>query len=103
MHPIAMPEIEHRRHSWRSPTGVHLTQQGVELARRVGETMGKFDIVITSDLPRAFETAIAMGYAVDSQAKALAKIDAELAKLKAIWDTDLPAFNKLAAGVPVVK
>ena len=31
------------------------------------------------------------------------KIDIELAKLKAIWDTDLPAFNKLAAGVPVVK
>src|SRR5215218_6801676 len=73
MHPIAMPVIEHRRHSWRSPTGTHLTQQGVELARRVGETMGKFDIVITSDLPRAFETAIAMGYAVDSQAKTLSK------------------------------
>ena len=31
------------------------------------------------------------------------KIDAELAKLKAIWDTDLPAFNKLAASVPAVK
>jgi broad specificity phosphatase PhoE len=71
MHAIAMPVIEHRRHSWRSPTGKHLTQQGVDLARRVGETMGKFDIVITSDLPRAYETAIAMGYAVDSQAKLL--------------------------------
>jgi hypothetical protein len=33
----------------------------------------------------------------------VAQIDVELAKLKAIWDTDLPAFNKLAAGVPVVK
>jgi photosystem II stability/assembly factor-like uncharacterized protein len=32
----------------------------------------------------------------------VAKIDAELAKLKAIWDTDLPAFNKLAATVPAV-
>ncbi len=32
----------------------------------------------------------------------VAKIDAELAKLKAIWDTDLPAFNKLAAAVPAV-
>ena len=31
------------------------------------------------------------------------QINVELAKLKAIWDTDLPAFNKLAAGVPVVK
>jgi hypothetical protein len=33
----------------------------------------------------------------------VAQINVELAKLKAIWDTDLPAFNKLAAGVPVVK
>ncbi len=32
----------------------------------------------------------------------VAKVDAELAKLKAIWDTDLPAFNKLAATVPAV-
>ena len=62
-----MREIEHRRHSWREPPGQHLTQKGVDLARRVGETMGRFDVVVTSDLPRAFETAIAMGYAVDRQ------------------------------------
>ncbi|HEY2321811.1 MAG TPA: glycosyl hydrolase [Thermoanaerobaculia bacterium] len=30
------------------------------------------------------------------------QIDAQLAKLKAIWETDLPAFNKLAATVPAV-
>src|SRR4051812_48789731 len=33
----------------------------------------------------------------------VSQINVQLAKLKAIWDTDLPAFNKLAAGVPVVK
>lgn len=33
----------------------------------------------------------------------VAQIDVQLVKLKAIWETDLPAFNKLAAGVPVVK
>jgi photosystem II stability/assembly factor-like uncharacterized protein len=32
----------------------------------------------------------------------VAQIDPELAKLKAIWETDLPAFNKLAATVPAV-
>jgi hypothetical protein len=32
----------------------------------------------------------------------VAQINAELAKLKTIWDTDLPAFNKLAASVPAV-
>lgn len=62
-----MPEIEHRRHSWREPPGEHLTKKGVNLARRVGGTMGRFDLVVTSDMPRAFETAIAMGYAVDRQ------------------------------------
>jgi len=36
----------------------------------------------------------------DEVAKA---IDEQLAKLKAIWATDLPAFNKLAASVPAVK
>jgi broad specificity phosphatase PhoE len=70
--------IEHRRHSWRVEGGKHLTQSGVDLARRVGESMGHFDLVITSDIPRAFETAIAMGYAVDRQEKLLGKLfDAE--------------------------
>jgi seryl-tRNA synthetase len=31
------------------------------------------------------------------------QIDEQLEKLKAIWATDLPAFNKLAASVPAVK
>ncbi|HKS22502.1 MAG TPA: glycosyl hydrolase [Thermoanaerobaculia bacterium] len=31
------------------------------------------------------------------------QIDEQLAKLKQIWATDLPAFNKLAAAVPAVK
>ena len=33
----------------------------------------------------------------------VAQIDNQLAKLKAILETDLPAFNKLAVGMPVVK
>jgi broad specificity phosphatase PhoE len=69
-----LPVIEHRRHSWRVEGGAHLTQRGVELARRVGETMGRFDLVITSDIPRALETAIAMGYAVDRQEKLLGEL-----------------------------
>jgi broad specificity phosphatase PhoE len=49
--------------------GKHLSQAGVDLARRVGDGMGHFDRVLTSTLPRAFETAIAMGYAVDEEAE----------------------------------
>lgn len=62
-----MKTIEIRRHSIRSTPGVHLNQQGVTLARRVGQNLGPFDRVVTSTLPRAFETAIAMGFAVDEQ------------------------------------
>jgi broad specificity phosphatase PhoE len=59
--------IEIRRHSLRNKPGDHLSQQGVTLARRVGQDLGPFDRVVTSTLPRAFETAIAMGFAVDEQ------------------------------------
>lgn len=64
-----MKTIEIRRHSIRSSPGVHLNQQGVALARRVGQNLGPFDRVVTSTLPRAFETAIAMGFAVDEQSE----------------------------------
>jgi broad specificity phosphatase PhoE len=62
-----MKTIEIRRHAMRSIPGDHLNQSGVSLARRVGEGLGPFDRVVTSTLPRAFETAIAMGFAVDEQ------------------------------------
>jgi broad specificity phosphatase PhoE len=62
-----MKTIEIRRHSIRHRPGDHLNQAGVRLARRVGEGLGPFEWVVTSTLPRAFETAIAMGFAVDKQ------------------------------------
>ena len=62
-----MKTIEIRRHSVRSQPGEHLNQSGVSLARMVGQNLGPFDRVVTSTLPRAFETAVAMGYAVDEQ------------------------------------
>ena len=62
-----MKTLEIRRHSARSPLSDHLSQTGVTLARLVGQNIGPFDRVITSMQPRAFETAIAMGFAVDEQ------------------------------------
>jgi broad specificity phosphatase PhoE len=62
-----MKTIEIRRHSIRAKPGIHLNQSGVTLARLVGQNLGPFDRVITSTMPRAFETAIAMGFAVDEQ------------------------------------
>jgi len=60
-----MKTIEIRRHSIRSKPGEHLNQPGVTLARLVGQNLGPFDRVVTSTVPRAIETAIAMGFAPD--------------------------------------
>lgn len=70
--------IEHRRHSMRTKPGQHLSQAGVDLARRVGEEMTAFDKVYTSIIPRAFETGIAMGYAVDYQVGLLASMPSDV-------------------------
>ena len=78
---MAARYVEHRRHSMRTKPGQHLSQAGVDLARRVGEGMKAFDRVYTSTVPRAFETGIAMGYAVDHQVELLASMpsNAEIA------------------------
>ncbi len=62
-----MKILEVRRHSIRHVGGDHLSQKGIDLARKVSQGMGPFDFVATSTLPRAFETAIAMGFAVSEQ------------------------------------
>lgn len=78
-----MKILEIRRHSIRSQ-GDHLSQVGVELARSVGQTIGPFERVVTSTLPRAFETAIAMGFAVDEQSELLSTYGNEVDK-EAPW------------------
>lgn len=60
-----MKYLEVRRHGKRHAPNDHLAQEGVTHARLIGENMGPFARVLTSTLPRAFETAIAMGFAVD--------------------------------------
>lgn len=62
--------LEVRRHSLTRKaqargSGSHLSAQGVALARAVGEELGYVAYVVTSTSPRAIETAVAMGYAVD--------------------------------------
>lgn len=88
-----MKTIEIRRHSIRSKPGDHLSQEGVTLARRTGETIGPFEHVVTSTLPRAFETAIAMGFAVDEQVELMNTygpyVDAEIP-----WPQSFAAYAK---------
>jgi len=69
-----MRSLVHRRHSLRSPGDIHLSPEGVELARRVGGLSGRFDRVFTSPKPRAVETALSMGYSVDAEWEELGSV-----------------------------
>ncbi len=93
--------LEVRRHSLREQSGQHLSQAGVDLARRVGNTLGRFDRVVTSPLPRAFETAIAMGYAVDEQIEQLATMSDEVTAVIQ-WNAGYAAWARAAQNSPLV-
>lgn len=78
-----MQSIEIRRHSYNKKGEArgkesHLSQSGVDLARRVGETIGAFDLVLTSAIPRTVETAIAMGFAVHVRVPGLGEISPDV-------------------------
>jgi broad specificity phosphatase PhoE len=90
-----MKTLEIRRHSIRSPLSDHLNQTGVTLARLIGQNIGPFDRVITSTLPRAFETAIAMGFAVDEQSELMRTYGRDVEK-EAPWPS---AFLEYGAAV----
>jgi broad specificity phosphatase PhoE len=73
-----MKVLEHRRHSRRDPGGSHLNREGVALAQRVGRELAPFDRVVTSPKPRAVETAVAFGCAVDAVEEELAGMPDEI-------------------------
>lgn len=88
-----MKTIEVRRHSMRSKPGPHLNQSGVTLARFVGQNLGPFDRVVTSTLPCAFETAIAMGFAVDEQVELMSTYGDEV-EYEVPWPQSFAAYAK---------
>ncbi|MHA2032882.1 MAG: histidine phosphatase family protein [Candidatus Kariarchaeaceae archaeon] len=100
-----MKTIEHRRHSIRNQEGPHLNQSGVDLARKVGNKMDdNYQLVITSGKERAFETAVAMGYAVDKQIDELNTFGDEVmneienwnmpfSEIKMYYDKQGPLYN----------
>lgn len=89
-----MKTIEIRRHSIRSKPGDHLNHQGVRLARRVGEHLGPFDRVVTSTLPRAIETAIAMGFGVDEYNELMSSYGREVER-EAPWPLSLAGYAEV--------
>jgi broad specificity phosphatase PhoE len=90
-----MKILEIRRHSIRSPLSDHLNQRGVTLARLIGQNIDPFDRVVTSTLPRAFETAVAMGFAVHEQCELMKTYGRDVEK-EAPWPQ---SFVEYAAAV----
>ena len=63
-------EIEIRRHAYTKKgaargKGTQLSAEGVAFARALSHDMGTFTRVLSSEIPRTLETAVAMGFAVD--------------------------------------
>ncbi len=83
----------------RAKPGQHLSQQGVELARALGAGLGPFDLVVTSNLPRAYETAIAMGLAVDEQVPWLSHLP-EGFEDEVPWDAGIARIAAVARSLP---
>jgi broad specificity phosphatase PhoE len=90
--------LEVRRHSLRKASGgSQLSQAGVDLGRRLGASIGPFERVATSVSPRARETAIAMGFAVDQELVTLIDEDAPAAEFEANrWSEAAQPFVTLA-------
>ena len=90
-----MKTIEVRRHSIRNRPGDDLSEQGLLLARLVGAESGPFQCVVTSTLPRAYQTAVAMGFKVDAQAD-LFNTYGDAVEAEIPWPAD---FSEYAAPV----
>lgn len=73
-----MRSIDYRRHGQRDAGGVHLNATGAALARRLGADSGRFDRVVASPVPRAVETAEAMGGRVPETRVELATLGASV-------------------------
>jgi hypothetical protein len=59
-----MRYLELRRHTRRKGQDPHISQAGLDLARKAGDGMGPFVRVVSSPAVRCIETAVAMGFAV---------------------------------------
>lgn len=74
-----MPDHDHktleiRRHAKRNTPGANLSLEGIARARQASACAMSYAHVVTSQLPRAIQTAVAMGHAVDEEDWTLASM-----------------------------
>ncbi|GAB2466766.1 phosphoglycerate mutase family protein [Streptosporangium sandarakinum] len=66
--------------------GSHLSADGIALARFIGSGVGPYERVVTGSSPRAVETAVAMGFAVDDTVEMPSGYVSEEIPRHAQWD-----------------
>jgi len=87
-----MRKLDIHRHAMRQKPGNHLSQDGIELARYVGRTLNSYERVLTSTLPRAIQTAVAMGFAITETVEELGAVHESIVQ-RLQWPADLSAIN----------
>ena len=70
--------LRHAQRQDLSNPNSHLAQAGIEQARAAAAWCDRFDFVVASPLPRADETAIAMGFAVDRTHPAIQELSEQI-------------------------
>lgn len=91
--------LEHRRHAKRTKPFPHLNAKGARQARKLGESMGHFDMVVSSKLPRACESATAMGFGIDAESELL-HIEAQEVAHGTFWEDGFYAIAKALRSSP---
>lgn len=84
--------IEIRRHAERHKPGYNLNARGVARARNASARDREFALVVTSPLPRAVQTAVAMGHGVDEEDWTMASMGGALNDFP--WDVSFDAMQR---------
>lgn len=116
----SMKYLEIRRHTMRRKPGQHLSQDDIKLARHVGDSLGSYHYVVTSTVPRAIQTAIALGYEVNETIETIGEVPEDIlsivgwpksfaevtqvigdvAKVSACAKSQADVWRKVAASLP---
>jgi broad specificity phosphatase PhoE len=94
-----MKTIEIRRHAERHRPGVNLNRRGVARARNASARDREFALVVTSPIPRAFQTAIAMGHRVDEEDWTMATMGGSMRAFP--WEDGFGAMQRAIRDDPV--
>jgi broad specificity phosphatase PhoE len=87
-----MKTIEIRRHAERHKPGDNLNARGVARARNASGRDRYYALVVTSPVPRAIQTAVAMGHSVDEEDWTMASMGGAMTDFP--WDDSFAAMQR---------